>query len=42
VLWDADQVRLRGPAVLVSDGVLRPDWLALARAGQPVLVGGPA
>ncbi|OHV38110.1 MULTISPECIES: diaminopimelate epimerase [Pseudofrankia] len=30
VLWDDDQVRLRGPAVLVSDGLLRQDWLAAA------------
>jgi diaminopimelate epimerase len=37
VLWDADQVRLRGPATLVSDGVLRPDWLAAARGRRPVL-----
>jgi diaminopimelate epimerase len=43
VLWDSDQVRLRGPAVLVSDGLLRADWLAAARAGtgEPALAGGP-
>ena len=41
VLWDAaDQVRLRGPAVLVSDGLLRPDWLAAARRREPALAGG--
>ncbi|MBL7501004.1 diaminopimelate epimerase [Frankia sp. CNm7] len=37
VLWDTDQVRLRGPAVLVSDGLLRADWLAAARAAEPAL-----
>jgi len=43
VLWDDDQVRLRGPAVLVSDGLLRPDWLAAAtRAGEPALTAGLA
>jgi len=44
VLWDTDQVRLRGPAVLVSDGLLRPDWLAAARArsARPALAGGQA
>ncbi|MBL7490184.1 diaminopimelate epimerase [Frankia sp. AgB1.9] len=44
VLWDSDQVRLRGPAVLVSEGLLRPDWLAAARAraGEPALAGRPA
>ncbi|MDT3443091.1 MULTISPECIES: diaminopimelate epimerase [unclassified Pseudofrankia] len=41
VLWDDDQVRLRGPAVLVSDGLLRPDWLAAAaRDSQPALAAG--
>ncbi|MBX6391023.1 MAG: diaminopimelate epimerase [Frankia sp.] len=33
VLWEPEQVLLRGPAVLVCDGLLRPDWLAAARAG---------
>jgi diaminopimelate epimerase len=42
VLWDADQVRLRGPAVLVSDGLLRPDWLAAARGPQPAAAGRPS
>jgi diaminopimelate epimerase len=44
VRWDVDQVRLGGPAVLVSDGLLRPDWLtaARARAGEPALAGRPA
>ena len=38
VLWDDDQVRLRGPAVLVSDGLLRPGWLAaVPGAAEPVL-----
>ncbi|WP_232303659.1 diaminopimelate epimerase [Pseudofrankia sp. DC12] len=42
VLWDSDQVRLRGPAVLVSEGLLRTDWLAAARARtqEPALAGG--
>jgi diaminopimelate epimerase len=30
VAWEAGTVFLRGPAVLVSEGVLRPDWLAAA------------
>jgi diaminopimelate epimerase len=28
VVWEPDQVLLRGPAVLVAEGVLRHDWLA--------------
>ncbi|OHV44103.1 diaminopimelate epimerase [Parafrankia colletiae] len=32
--WDERTVVLRGPAVLVSDGVLRPEWLRLV-AGPP-------
>lgn len=36
VTLDADSAYLRGPAVLVAEGELRPDWLA-ARTPEPVV-----
>ncbi|OAA24743.1 diaminopimelate epimerase [Frankia sp. EI5c] len=40
VEWRPSTVVLRGPAVLVSDGVLRPDWLRLARGAVGAAVSG--